>query len=307
MRCICPKCNSNIELGLNTLPEEGSFNKCPECSAGFLLKRVSFARRVLHRSDEIICAECGSIPGKSVFCQNCHAIYPDFHVAESSSAAKKHFGKIFGFLTKINRISSKDPGRIASTDYGYAAAQKTKGLKLPGSPAKLVAMLVSALVISIAGGYFWYQAKAENEYVENYVRTLFVIKSAADLDLKTCARISTGWKISMLPDPPQPSATELNYMDRANKDVDTLLKRLEETPDKFKASREDISRLSAAYKKLFSFAIKPSGTIDSFSNTTKLLEDEFRKNADALKSRLPEKISAKLNESRKKYKELEDF
>lgn len=303
MRCLCPKCNAHIELDLGNIPAEGSFSKCQECSAGFLVNRVSFAKRALHKGDEITCAECGATPGTSVFCQNCHAIYPDFYVAESSSAAKKQVGKIFGFLNKRNGASVKTSGKALSTDYGSVAPQKVKGLKFSG----LAATLVAVLALSLAGGYFWHLNKLETAYIENYVRTLFVIKSATDLDLKTCTRISTNWKTSMLPNPPQPTGAELNYMSGANKDVETLLKSIGEAPDKFKANSEDLSKLAEVYKKLHAFATTPSGTIDSFTSTTALLDEEFRKSAGSLKSRLPEKISAALTDSKKKYKALEDF
>jgi hypothetical protein len=134
-----------------------------------------------------------------------------------------------------------------------------------------------------------------------------VIKSAADLDLKTCTRIATDWKASMAPNPPQPTVAELNYMTGANKDVETLLKLIEKVPEKFKANSEDLSRLSDSYKKLYTFATNPAGSIDSFTSTTALLDDEFRKSSASLKARLPEKISTKLADSKKKYKALEDF
>lgn len=303
MRCLCPKCNAHIELDLDNIPAEGSFNKCPECSAGFLVSRVSFAKRALHKGDEITCAECGATPGTAVFCQNCHALYPDFHVAESSSAAKKQVGKIFGFLNKRNGVTVKSSGKALSTDYGSVTPQKVKGLKLPG----LAATLVAVLVLSLAGGYFWYKNKLEAAYVENYVRTLYVIKSAADFDLKTCTRIATDWKASMLPNPPQPTQSELTDMKRGNDAIETHLKRIEKAPEKFNANSEDIAKLAAVYKKLHSFATKPAGSIDSFAATTALLDEEFRKSAGSLKSRLPEKISATLADSKKKYRALEDF
>jgi hypothetical protein len=303
MRCLCPKCNAHVELDLENIPEEGSFKKCPECNAGFLVNRVSFAQRALHKGDEITCAECGTTLGTAIFCQNCHAIYPDFYVTEASSAAKKQVGKIFGFLNKLNGASGRTTGKAASTDYGSVATPKGKGLKLSG----LAAALSVLVVLAIGGGYFWYQNKIETAYAENYVRTLYVIKSAADFDLQTCTRIATDWKTSMTPNPPQPKESELTGMKRGDGAIETQLQSIGETPEKFKANRDDITKLAGVYKKLHAFATHPSGSIDSFAATTTQLDDEFRKSADSLKSRLPEKISATLADSKKKYKALEDF
>lgn len=307
MRCLCPKCNSNIELDQIEIPEDGSFNKCPECSAGFLVKKASFASRSLHKGTGITCAECGSTPGASVYCQSCHAIYPDFYVTESSSAAKNQFGKIRGFLDRLNRLSGKSASTTQYTDYGIKSTAGTKGLRLPGQPAQIAAVLAIVVLALGVGGFFWYQDRVETGYAENYVRALYGIKSTTDFDLKTCNKIAADWRASMAQNPPQLAATETTFMARAGKDVENMMKAIGEPPEKFMASKDNISKLYAAHTKLHSFALKPSGTIDSYTATVTLLDDEFKSSAKTVKTGLPEKISAKLEESKKKYKALQDF
>jgi hypothetical protein len=111
----------------------------------------------------------------------------------------------------------------------------------------------------------------------------------------------------MSPNPPKPTGVEMSYTTKAYPGVETLVKRIGDAPEKFTSSNEAIGKLFTVYTKVHSFSTKPSGTIDSFTATAKLLDEEFRSSARTLKSGLPEKISDKLNESKKKYKALQDF
>lgn len=307
MKCLCPKCSSNIELDLNEIPEDGSFNKCPQCSTGFLVKKVSFASRALHKGTELTCAECGENPGISVYCQNCHAIYPDFYVTESSSAAKKQFGRIFSIFNKGSKLSAKTASTSQYTDFGIKSQETKGGFNLPGQPAQVKAIFAIIVIAAVVGGFLWYRDRVETKYAEKYVRALYSIKSAADLDNKVATRISTDWKASMAANAPQPSKEEIIYMARASKDVETTVKNIGEAPKKFIPSHENIIKLHTTYTNLHAFMAKPSGSMDSYASTTKRLDDEFRENSKALKSGLPEKIVNTISTSKKKYKALQDF
>ncbi|NVN98401.1 MAG: hypothetical protein HXX17_03685 [Geobacteraceae bacterium] len=307
MRCLCPKCSTNIELDIYDLPEEGSFNKCPECNSGYVVKKVSFASRALHKDAEITCVECGNNPGTSVYCHECHAIYPDFYITESSSAAKKQFNKFIGSFSRFNKLSAKHTSTTQYTDYGIKSTAGTKGLKLPSQPAQIAAILAIIILVIGAGGYFLYQDRIETKYAERYVRALFGIKSATDLDMKICNRILTEWQSTMAPNPPKATRSESASMASASKDVSSMVKDIGEPPTKFAASNEHINKIFAAYTKIHTFAANPSGSITSYTATVKQLDDEFKNSARLLKAGLPEKISDKLIESKKKYKPLQDF
>ena len=112
MTCTCPKCNAEIELDPADIPAEGSFNKCSACNTNLEIRKESFAKRALYKSTEISCAECGSPPGTSIYCQNCHAIYPEILVIETSSAAKKQFGKI---LASFNLFKNNQTDRTVQS------------------------------------------------------------------------------------------------------------------------------------------------------------------------------------------------
>lgn len=306
MRCSCPKCKADITEDFPEIPAEGIFLACPHCSANFNLKKESFARRALHKENEISCAECGSAPGHSIYCQNCHAIYPDYLVTETSSAAKKQLGKLLRMLNTLNRSS-------VHHHKGHAATQVPqkkiviKGIKLPGQPVQLAATLIILVALIGGSGVFFYLNKIESEYTSSYVKALFVIKSAEDFNNKICDKISTDWKTKVSAAPPAPSAAEMTFLVRGLKDTETVMSKINKTPEKYLASKDSLMKLLEIYKKHQTLAVSPSGGPDIFNVSSKKLSDDFRKEAATLKAGLPEKLSDKLTEFKAKHKEMTDF
>lgn len=306
MTCSCPKCNSQIEFDPADVPAEGSFNKCSECSTNFLLFKESFARRALHKSEEIFCAECGSQPGSSIYCRNCHAIYPDFLVTETSSAAKKQLGKMIASLTMLKNL--KIGGSAKSHPVSYTAApskrEKAKGVHLPGQPAQLLAILIGLLLLSAAGGYYWYQDKQATKYTESYVRALLGVKMARDLDIKISSRLAADMKTGATS---SLTAKEQKSAASAKSDVDLLMKSIDNVPKKFTASNDSLQKVYDSYSRLHATVTSPAGSSDIYSGAVKSIDDDFKKGARELKSGLPEIIAAQLSESSKKFKALQDL
>lgn len=304
MTCFCPKCTAQIDFDASNIPAEGSFTKCSECGSNLVISKESFARRALYKSNEISCAECGSHPGSSIYCQNCHAIYPDFLVTSTSSTTKKQLGKILAILSKFNRISVNTPTTVKYTDGGVTSPAKAKGFNKPSHPAQLAAVITAITLILSGGGYFWYQEKTASTYTENYVRALFVIKSAKDVEMKIGARLAadmrTGASSTL-------TASEQKSANAAKSDADLVMAQIGKIPSKFMANDDALKKLSASYSNLHTTITSPSGGADIYSAAVKKMDDDFKQNASTLKAGLPEKISAKLNESTKKYKSLQDF
>jgi len=304
MTSTCPKCKAEIELDAAEIPAEGSFKKCSACNTNLELRKESFAKRALYKSSDISCAECGAPPGTSIYCQSCHAIYPEILVIETSSAAKKQFGKIvasFNLLKSIKIGSSKPHQESYST---APAPGKGKGVKLPGQPAQLAVILALLVAAAVAGGYFWYQNKIATEYSQQYVRALLGVKSARDLGINISNRVAASWKAGASS---SLTEAELKSVSSAKTDVDTLMKRIGKVPGKFTASNEALKKLFDSYGKLHTAVRTTSGTSDTYADTVKKGDEEFLKNARELKAGLPKKIADILNESRKKYKAMQDF
>src|SRR6185369_8246062 len=304
MTCSCPKCNAPVDFDPTDIPSEGSFNKCSECGTNFVILKESFAKRALHKSDGISCAECGNHPGSSIYCQSCHAIYPDFLVIETSSAAKRRVGKL---LASFNALKSLKIGAATPSYETYDAASissgKTKGLNLPGAPAQLLVILVVLLSLAIGGGYYWYQDKQEAKYTHNFVRALVVVKMGRDFDINISNRLAADMKTGAS----SLTAAELKSSGDCKGDADALMKRIDNVPTKFTTSDDSLKKLYDTYSILHTAAISPSGSADIYSGAVKKIDDDFRKTARELKTGLPERISAQIAESSKRFKGLQDL
>jgi len=308
MTCTCPKCKTALELDVVEIPAEGHLQKCPACQANVAVQKESFAKRALYQNPEIYCAECGNNPGPSIYCQNCHAIYPDILTVATASAAKRQLDKITASLKKLNYKFKPQP---SSKSYNIddfatpAAGKKAKsGIKLPGTTAQLVMTLVFLLSAIGAGGYYWYQEKIATEYSEQYVKTLFSVKGARDFDLLISGRLVTSWKAggaSAL------SANELKMAATSNRDVSLTAGRIGKVPKKFTGNNDALKKLLDSYNKLHATTTGPSPSADIYAEAIKKMDDDFMKSARELKAGLPEKISTRLAESKRKYKQLQDF
>jgi hypothetical protein len=303
MTCSCPKCNAQIEFDPTDIPSEGSFNKCTECGINFVIRKESFARRALHKSDDISCSACGSHPGSSIYCQNCHAIYPDFLIIETSSAAKKQLGRILASLNVLRHLKIGGEAKPSLESYPSLPSRpgKAKGPNLPGQPAQLFAVLVVILLLAAGGGYYWYQDKQATKYTQNYVKALIGLKIARDFDVKVsdslAATMKTGASAAL-------TAAEQKSFAMAKGNVDVLMKRIVNVPDKFTASNDAMKKLYDTYDQLHTTVISPARSADIYSGAVKKSDDDFRKTARELKSGLPERISTQVAESGKKFTTL---
>jgi len=309
MRCSCPKCNSAIQLDIREIPADGSFNKCPECGTGFLLRKESFACRALRKGDNLTCAECGSQLGPAIFCQNCHALYPDYHVTETTSAAKNQFGKLLAKLGAINKITFSKSSKPSHQEYIPSPEAKSPppAAKGRGQQTTFILTCLILIVALAAGGFYYYQNKKETEYGEKYVRAVFFIKAAANTNKKIATKIASDWKSAATPQPPKLSALDLKSLNSAKTDVEIIMNELPKTPTKFAASRDALGKFLDSYKKMQSLNESPAGTADSFAEAAAKLDDEFRKSGSAMKNGFPQKLAEAFTEGKKKYKPLNDM
>jgi hypothetical protein len=308
MTCTCPKCKSDIEFDVVTIPEEGHLQKCTACQTNVEVRKESFAKRALYKSPEIYCAECGNNPGPSIYCQSCHAIYPDILTVATASTAKRQLDKIFASLKKLNYKFKSHPSHkshgIEDILTPTTGKKAKSAIKLPGTTAQLAFTLVLLLSVIIAGGYYWYQDKIATEYSQNYVKVLYGVKGARDLNITLSTRLAANWKgggVSAL------SANELKVAASSHKDVATLAGRLGKVPKQFTASNDALKKLLDSYEKLYTATTSHPISADIYADTVKKMDSEFVKSARELKASMPEKIADLFNASKAKFKSLQDF
>jgi len=306
MTCSCPKCDEQITLDSSDIPSEGSFNKCSACSTSFVVNKGSFACRALHKGDTISCAECGSNPGASIYCQHCHVMYPDFLFIETSSPMKRKISKILSSLNALKNFKLGGTTKVYGNSYsGEPFSQgQAKAVNSTARPAQLLVVVAVIIALLAGGGYYWYQDKLAAKYTENYIKALLGVKMARDLDLKFSSRLSVDMKTGASP---ILTAIEQKAAVSAKNDVDTLMKRIDNVPAKFTASQNSLTRLYDSYSKLHTAVTSPAGSSDQFSTSINNIDADFKNNARELKSGLPEKISTQLSITSKKFKALQDL
>lgn len=309
MNCFCPRCNASIAPDVAEVPTDGVFLKCPECNAGFDLQKESFANRALRSGDGITCAECGNPPGPAIYCQHCHALYPEYYVTAATSAAKKKLDKFLATLTRPKKHKAL-PGHYTHDARLATAPTKVsvKGVSLPvsGRLVNLVS-LITILALIGGGGFYYYRDKVETEYATNYAQALSIIKITADKNIMLSTKLVNDWRTSLAPTAPRLTANEQKSLDSGRSDANILMKETENPPKRMLASRDAIKKFYDSYSRLYELNSTPPASLDSFATTAKKLEEDFRKSGRELKAGMHPKIAEAFKERLAKHKNLNDL
>ncbi len=312
MNCTCPKCSSNIPLELETVPEEGVFVKCSGCNGSFQVVRESFAGRALRRSGEIFCVHCGKGIGASICCTGCGAIYPDYFVVESATAAGKQAKKLLARLNVFKGISlgrtKQETVSVAYTPGSTAAGAKAGGRRMSPVVLALFALIVVALLAG--GGVFYYQQQKEADYADLYIKALYGVKAGTDFNLKYCAKIAADWKKSMEGGQaamPRLTPAEQALLRSSRTEVDKRLQSADNPPEKFAKNNDALKKLYEVYKKSYTLVSAPADNLTTYTDSASKLTAEFAKAGQELKTGLPDKLSDALAKGKQKYRELKEF
>jgi hypothetical protein len=314
LTCSCPKCAAQIELDLTQIVEDTTANSCPACKARYVLTRESFARRASRKAGEINCAECGGQLDHSQYCPSCKALYPDYYAAEFPDAARKRARQNRNLFAGLRNFSFEwRSSSSSSLDYkpvmlDSEAWQEPTGLKKRTIVTGVSAVVIIALIA--IGTTFYFHVKAKKQYAASYVMALYGIKMGTDLSLKASGKISSDWtaKISTGQNsPPFISVDDENQLNKVKTQTDKYLQKLNDTPSAFVESNERLLKLNGVFLKLHTAALKPTGTITTFLEMTKKVENEFNVAAADLKKNLPTELSEELDIAKAKYRGLKEF
>jgi hypothetical protein len=310
LTCTCPKCSVKIELELTPITEGTTSYKCPECKAGYVLTRESFARRASRHAGEINCTLCGGQLDHSQFCPSCKALYPEYYAAEFPGEAKKRahqsrdlFGGLrnFSFQWRSSKTTSHEYHPVLSDSEAWQEPVSS------GFSKKTIVIGISAvtLLALIALGVTYYNiVQARKQYVSSYVMALYGIKTGSDLSLKACKQISADGAVKGQTIPTRVSVDDENQLNKIKDQTDKYLKKLNNPPSAFADSNQKLQQLNALYNKLNSAAQNPTGTIQSFSELTQKTENEFQAAVETLKKSLTSELAEELKVAKLKYKGL---
>lgn len=316
MTCPCPKCSAPIEQELAQVQEDASPIACPACKAKVLVMRESFARRAYRKSADIRCSECGGELRDSVNCPSCGALYPDYIVADTPEAIRKRKQAAKKYEPfKGLEFSLRPTARGGDTGYVPHRAESESAAVVPISAgSRNLIMGAIALVIGIAvlaggvGAYRHYQAS--RRYAETYTKALYGIKTGVEDSTGVSMKIAEDWKKKQEAGTgvqPRPNADDEARLNKLKGQVDALVQKLQQPPDKFAAANDRLMKLNEIYGKAHTLALAPSGSPQGFSESAAKLQGDFTQAGHELKSALPGPLAEELKKAEQKYRGLRDL
>lgn len=309
MICSCPKCTNEIELDVAEIPEAGKPISCQACKARFEIVRESFAGRASRKAGEIYCIKCGNSLGHTLHCPGCDILYPDYYVVETAEARRqKQRQKRWASIKELNFSFTADTTSIVAGGYsperstGVAASPNVT--KARRNMIVIVAGLAIVVALTASGVKMYKQHKLERKYAMFFTKTLYTIKSGTDYSLlvsdKTIKQANDKGILRI-------TAEDEASLNKVKGIADQHLQQLKEPPTKYTNANESFGKVYAAYAKLHSTVVAPSGTTQSFSDAVAQYDNNFRQAAKELKANLPEELSQDLKNATVKYKALADF
>ena len=304
MICSCPKCQAQIDVDLSRVPEKGTFMPCPECKGRFWIAREAYARMALNKVGSIYCDQCGKELDHKIICSACGVMFPDYLLVQASKPPRRQVEKVNLFTMGF---SLKPAARPSYTyEYEYESAKKSAGWSF-GFNMKMVAAVAVLLIIAVSGGYFYQIKKAEQQYVKNYMRALYAIKTGTDLSFDTCAKITAEWKSKGLNIVPQISVEDEARLNKVKEITDRYMQKLNDPPKKFAGNKEKLANLYEIYTRTNSLALAPSGSLSGFESETAKSQNEFNASIAAIKDGMPTALSKEFQIAQKKYKGLKNI
>jgi hypothetical protein len=299
LTCSCPKCQSQIELDQSRIPVNGNFSTCPDCKNRFWINRESHARMALKKDGKTYCDQCGKELHQIFTCESCGVIFPDYYLVQTARPPRRQVEKQALFSTRITLKQAKP-----SYTYTYTGSSKSGPSISKPSIGKVTTFALVAL-LAIGAAYFYHIKKFEENYITNYMRALYTIKSGTEFGLNECAKVSFDWKSNIgnkyVPHISIEAESKLNRFKDA---TDSFMKQLSEPPNKFTQNQQKLEKLYSVYIKINTLAIAPTGSFSSFIDTTKKSEGEYISSINELKNNMPFELSEGLEKAKTKYKGL---
>lgn len=295
MKCLCPKCSSNIEVDEPASPEKGDFAQCPECKARFWRNKENFILRVYKKDWKIFCDHCGSTLGPDTFCGSCAHAFPDYWVVQASKPAKKPGEKTeFSFNLPVKKqkkeTRSAPRPRQASLNFPELIAENKKLL------IKLAGVLGVAVLLA-CGGWFYMNDQAEKAFCDNFARTLYGIQSGSGRSLEKLDQIVlSGHRLS------DKDISELNSI---KDEVDGARKRISEPPGRFADPAQKLSGFYNIYTQLHNLAVSTSEVSPELTEKIKSLQGKYSSAETKLPQGLPEELMSTLRAASVKYRSLQ--
>jgi len=139
--------------------------------------------------------------------------------------------------------------------------------------------------------------KIQRIYMNNFVMALYGMKAGADRCLDVCVQEQQDVLYKL-------STQEISTSKKIREDVDVFLVKLQVPPDKFIEAGRHLAELNKAYNEIYSYSLDFSGTLFSYCEEGRRLEEVFQKTAMDLKKSMPEGLGEAVATAAQKYRKL---
>jgi hypothetical protein len=319
---ICPNCAEKTDLDLAQVPENGCVITCSSCNKKNQIIRESCACRAKRRPYEINCANCGKLLDQHSYCISCGKPFPDYFVtvnldAARSEARRKFFYKKWTAIKDLNiTFEYISFARSQNVTHGYSPASRTiksasETSSLPSRKTAIFAALFIVTVVLIASGVLAYNSyKSSQSYAQNYIKTLYCIKTGVDANLQTCASLKAEWGTAS-------ASGKSFYPSINNKDemmstklrgaVDKYMQKLAEPPNKFLQANESLIKIHKIYLDSGALMQSKPSSLQEFSNSINSITNNMSLASRDLKLNFPDSLKQELEVAKLKYAALKDF
>lgn len=321
MTCVCPICAEKTEVDLTLMPDNEFVIICSSCNKQINIMRESCACRAKRKSNEINCANCGKLLDQQVHCHSCGTNFPDYFVTfDPKDARRKARNKLFSqkwaAIRDFNFSFSpafKSGSQAISTGYSPQRINfnSTASSKLLSRKNNVLVISLFVAVFLIAAGIFAYNSyKTGQIYAENYIKSLYCIKTGIDLNIRTCTSLKTDWESALTAGrnfSPGIGGKEDTKSAKLRSEVEKYMQKMIEPPKRFSKANESIKNIYAIYLDTDVLVQSKPRSPQELGNSVDNLNKKMALASQALKSNLPDSLKQELENAKLKYRGMKDF
>jgi len=248
-----------------------------------------------HREARVYCSNCGNTQAFSDHCTSCKSRFARFMLVRTE---KRVTGPGAG------RSDTAVEGKKNSVSRGITAARFVTwlGSRQRGLTSAIVGVAFLACLTLLIGRIVFH-TDSENEYLTNYVQTVYGINSGVKLSKNICLRYSAGGVNGAEPATISHIAKgdEKQSLDMVKNEIDGLMLKLATHPKTYDASFHKLQHLYVTYKQLNSIVIDSLGSSACKTSDLKTVDNEYASGLKDIKQDLPSKLSKQFIISGSKY------
>jgi hypothetical protein len=318
MECVCPGCSGRTKIDVSVMPDNKLKITCASCGKPMYVIRESGACRAKRKLAELHCANCCNQLDHHTYCHTCGKAFPDYFVTVNPDEVRRKSRKdIYNQLwQRVAKFNVSFYPSFESTHHHetprYSPVRHTTSKPGLFSRSYLASGVgLAVLIMLLAGGMFAYNYyKVEKMYAENYIKTLYCIKTGLDTNLKKCLAQKVEWESSNVSG--RSFSPGINTLEEAKAvklraEIDKHLNSLAKTPKKYSNASMSLKNYLQVYLESDTLLKERPESLSEFSRSIDTLDKKANQVKQEIKSNIPGQLKQELDKARTKYKSLKEF